>query len=230
MGGAIDDGGIDRGAFAGLASVEDGREEADDEVERAAADIAHQRGGGDGGRAGERGGPERAREADVVQIMACGMGEGAGLAPAGHAAIGEARVQGVEIFGAEAEFFHDAGAEAFDEAIGSGGELEEGGFIFRVFEIERDGAFAAIEEGFIRHAGRGIAAFAVHDDYIGTEIGEEHSGEGAGAEAFDFDDADPVQHVAPSLGLWGSIGRCVGRGNDGLLFRCVTGRGGRRRI
>ena len=66
------------------------------------------------------------------------------------------------------------------------------GEIIGIFEVKRDGAFAAIEHGLIRSDAVGF--LAVDGDDIRAEVRKQHGGKWAGAEAFDFDDADALEH------------------------------------
>jgi hypothetical protein len=78
--------------------------------------------------------------------VAGGGGQRAGLAPAGHAAIDEARVGGQAVVGPEAEALHHAGAVAFDEAVGRGDQLAGGGEAFGLLEVEGDDPAVAVED------------------------------------------------------------------------------------
>ena len=95
----------------------------------------------DGGRrlfTGAAIGVEGAGQRDIVDVMAGGMGIGARLAPAGHAAINQFWIVGEQGFGAKAEPFGDAGAEALDQAIGGFDELADLGLAFGGFQIDAD--------------------------------------------------------------------------------------------
>ena len=62
---------------------------------------------------------QHAGERDVVDVVAGALGERTVLAPAGHAAVDEARVARVHGVGPEAEALHHAGPEALDQRVGA---------------------------------------------------------------------------------------------------------------
>lgn len=188
--GAVDDGGVHDLAGAGGPGVVQRGEAADDEVEGAARVVAEEVGGGDGRAAGLAGHAEGAGAGEVGEVVAGPVGEGAFLAPAGHPAVDEAGVAGVAVGGADAEPFGDAGAVALQEDVGAGGQVEDARGAFGGLQVEDDGALVAVgdvEGGVDAEAG---SPGAVHADDVGAEVGEEHGGEGRGADAGEFHDAD----------------------------------------
>ena len=117
MGDPVGDRRVDDLALAGLAGMREGGEHAGDEVERAAAEVAEQV---LGERRGLVGVPERvesARDGDVVDVVACGVGQRTVLAPSRHASVDEPRVPFQADVRPEPEPFGDAGAKAFQQDV-----------------------------------------------------------------------------------------------------------------
>jgi hypothetical protein len=137
--------------------------------------------------AGLADGVQRAGQRQVVDVVAGGGGQRAGLAPAGHAARrgagwrpGSRRAQ--------AEALHHAGAVAFDEAVGRGDQLAGGGEAFGLLEVEGDDAAVAVEDvdRRIKKLGRRLGArrqLALDAHHLGAQVGEDHRPIGAGPRA-----------------------------------------------
>jgi len=138
MRGAIDDSGVDDLSPTARARLEQCREEADDEVGRAAAEVAEQvlwemwpfgvlaeavQCPGDG---------------DVVQVVPGRMGPRSGLPPAGHPGVDESRFAGEAVVRAESQPFGDAGPHPFHERVRTLHQFEHRGDGGRVLEVERD--------------------------------------------------------------------------------------------
>ena len=64
-------------------------------------------------------------------------GKGAGLSPAGHAAVDEARIVVQQHVGAEAQPLHHAGAVAFDQAVSARDDPADRGDALRRLEVDR---------------------------------------------------------------------------------------------
>ncbi|MNO80125.1 hypothetical protein D3C76_713170 [compost metagenome] len=115
----VDDGRIDHLPLAGIARLEDGGNDAERQAEGADGVARH-------GRrwalrvAAAAAHPEQAGQCDVVQVMPSGLGQRAVLAPAGHAAVDQARVLRQALLGAEAQALHHARAVALDQRVGLG--------------------------------------------------------------------------------------------------------------
>ena len=75
--------------------------------------------------------------------MTRGIGQRTGLAPAGHPAIDQPRIDGHAIVRPQAQLFHHAGAEPFEHSIGLRDQLEKNSAIPRRFQVERNRPFAA---------------------------------------------------------------------------------------
>lgn len=95
--------------------------------------------------------------------------------------------------GAEAEALHHAGAKALDQRVGARQHLPCERAPRFAFQVERNGAFAAVE----RHArvARARVGEAVDHDDIGAQVGEQHAREGRGADARELDDAKALQRA-----------------------------------
>lgn len=198
VGGAVDDGGVDDLALAVRTRVLEGGEDADDEVEGAARVVADEV-GGDRGRAVRIGADhaEGAGDRDVADVVSRGRGERSVLAPAGHPAVDEPRVAGEAGLGADAEAFGDAGPVALDQDVGARDEVEHGGGAVLGLEVDEDGALVAVGEVPGRVDAEAGAAGAVDADDVGAEVGEEHGGEGARADAGELDHAHPGEGAVP---------------------------------
>ena len=110
------------------------------------------------------------------------------LAPARHATVDERGVAGGDIGRPEAEAFCDAGAEALDEELGVGDEVENAGDIGRVFEVGLKGFLSAVQHA-MRDDVRRVAG--AHDtDDARAHVCENHRGERAGANPAEVDNGD----------------------------------------
>lgn len=112
------------------------------------------------------------------------LGQRSLLAPAGHPAVDELRIAGQAGVGAHAEAFRDAGAVALDEDVGAFDEVQDGGRAFGGLEVDEHRALVAVGEvaGRIDAEDCG-AAGAVDPHHVGAQVGQEHRGERAGADA-----------------------------------------------
>src|SRR5471032_1318000 len=85
--GAVDDRRIHDGPHAGRTGIQYSREQAHREIERAAPEIAEERGWRDWRLAAAARIPEGAREREVVVVVAGGAREGPALPPTRHASV-----------------------------------------------------------------------------------------------------------------------------------------------
>ncbi len=136
---------------------------------------------------------KRARDGDVVDVVARRRGQRPVLAPAGHAAVDEARVVGQQRVGAEAETLHHAGTKALDQAVGGAGQIADQGGALGRLQVGLDQTGAAAVQGIAR-VGRGAGAVDQH--HLRPVIGQHHAAEGGGADAADFDDGQAVEGSA----------------------------------
>ena len=93
---------------------------------------------GGSGRLGPADGVQHAGQRDIVDVVAGGVGERPGLAPAGDAAEDELRVAGEADVGAEAEPLHHAGPKPLDDRVGAGDQIERQRGALRVLQIDGD--------------------------------------------------------------------------------------------
>jgi hypothetical protein len=114
----IDDGRVHHGATPRGACLHDAGQQPRHQVHGAAADVAQRGKGRDRPGIGRRAPPQRARDGGIVVVVAGGPGQRPVLAPARHAAIDQARVEGVAGLGSQAQALHGAGPHAFDQRIG----------------------------------------------------------------------------------------------------------------
>ena len=178
--------------LAGDPRLEQRGEDADHEVRRAAAEVADQVGREVRAALVLAEAVEGAGDRDVVHVVPGGLGERAVLAPAGHPAVDQARVDRVAVLGAEAEPLGDAGAHALDEHVGVGDQLQDGLGGLGVLEVERDAGAAAVEQ-VARAAGQRLAAWTLDADHVRPEVGQDHAGVRAGPDPRDLDDLDAAQ-------------------------------------
>lgn len=193
MGRAVHDGGVDHLAGAVGAGVVEGGEDAGDEVEGAARVVADQVGGDGRGCVGLADQAEGTGDGDVADVVAGAVGQRSVLAPAGHPAVDETGIALQARAGADAEPFGDAGAVPLHEDVGALHQFQDPGGAVLGLEVDQDGALVAVGEVLRRVEAEAGAAGAVHADHVGAEVGEEHRGERAGADARQFHHPHAVQ-------------------------------------
>ena len=183
---AVDHGAVHHLPLAGLAGVQHRRDQAEGEVQSAAAEVGRQVQGRHG-LVLQPDGVERACERQVVDVVPRRLGVGAGLPPAGHAAEDELGIAGQHRLGAEPQPLHHAGAEAFDQGVRAFQQAQAGLDGLRRLQVERHGTATAAGHvsgcGRIAAAALGEAAPAVDADHVSAEVAEQHAGEGRGADA-----------------------------------------------
>ena len=116
--GAVDDGGVDDLPLPRAGRLPQRRHHPEGEEGAAPAEVAGQDQRRDRRPVGFADGPQRTRERQVVDVETGPVGQRAGLAVAGHAAVDELRVAGQAGIGPESEPLGHAGPEALDEAVG----------------------------------------------------------------------------------------------------------------
>src|SRR5439155_8310159 len=158
-----------------------------------------------------------AGDGQVGEVVAGGTGERAVLAPAGHPAVDEGRVGGVDLGGADAEAFGDAGAEALDQDLGPGRQAQHQIRGAGRLEVDGDRVPAAPEHvvpGVAAGLGRGQGAGVgtLQPEYVGAEVGEQHPGEGRRPDARQLDDPDTRQrstHAGDLIDNWSAGRSCT---------------------
>ena len=132
--------------------------------------------------------------------MAGGLRQRAFLAPAGHAAIDQARIARLHHVGPEPEPLHHAGPKAFDQRIGIGQQVEHLRHRGLVLEVELDDLASAPRHRL--HVLLGADAIERH--HLRAHVGQHHAGKGTGADAGEFDDAETCQRAGGAGGgFWG---------------------------
>ncbi len=174
-----------------------------------------------------------AGDRDVVHVVPGRRRQRAGLAPAGHPAVDQPRVALEAHIGAEAEPLGGAGAHPLDEHVGLRDQVEHGRDRLGVLQVERDAGTAAVEQ-VGRAAGQRLPARPLDADHVGAEVGQDHAGVRAGADAGDLDDLDPregsgalsecVGHAGDSDSCAVRVARSVSRSVRGHVSRVVTPR------
>ncbi len=186
--GAVDHRRVHDLALAGGLTLDEGGQDAEHEEHRTATEVADHVQRRHRALTLAADGVQDAGQRDVVDVVAGRVGERALLAPAGHAAVDDARVALEDHIRPEAEPFGDAGTEALDEDVGA---LEQGQDLLDVggiLEVGLDDATVALNRIALSLL-RDLAG-ALHDDDIGAEIGEQRRGVRAGTETLELDDAD----------------------------------------
>jgi hypothetical protein len=127
--------------------------------------------------------------------VSCGLGHGAVLPPPGHAAVDQSRVFLQADLRAQPQALHDAGSVAFQQGIGTAYQLQDSSHTLRSFQVHADTAFAAIQEVQSRLLGiaEHTAPRALHPDDRRAHIRQGHGGEGARANAGDFNDGEALE-------------------------------------
>ena len=186
VGGAVDDRRVDDLALPARPGLEERSEDADDEVGRAAAEVAEQVAREVRSLAVLPEAVEGAGGGDVVHVVAGHLAPRAVLAPAGHPAVDQSRVAGVALGGPEAEPLEGAGTHPLDEDVRPLDQREDGGHRLRSLEVERDARPAAVEQVLVAH-GEHPAARPVDADHVGAEVGQGHAGVRARPDPGDLD-------------------------------------------
>ena len=213
--GAVHHGRVDDLALARPPGFQQAAHHAEGQQHAAAAEIADQVERRNGLLALFTDRVQRADEADVVDVVTGGLGEGAFLTPTGHAPVDQAFVAGHARFGADAESLGHAGPEAFEEPIGGFAELEDDFDTLGCLQVHGDRAPVARQH--VPWRGRGMAD-PIHPDHLGAHVGEHHAAERARSDAGQLDDAQSVQrsHRWPPPSALTPAGRVYG-GSRGVV-------------
>jgi hypothetical protein len=125
---------------------------------------------------------QRARDRDVVDVVAGGLRQRPILAPAGDAPVDQPWIAREARLGAEPEPFGHAGTKAFDQRVGLFRQRQHDLDCLRLLEIEGDRAPAArhhVELGIERQAEIG-ALEPIDAQDVGAHVGEQHAAEWSG--------------------------------------------------
>ena len=130
-------------------------------------------------------GVQGAGKADVVDVVAGGVGDGAVLPPAGHAPVDELFVARHTVVRPKAQAFGDARAKALEQGIGGFHQLQHQFHAFRLLQIHGDGTAVARQ-----HVAPATAApNAIHADHLGAHVGQHHAAERPRPDARQLDNA-----------------------------------------
>ena len=196
VGRAVDDRGVDDLAPTARARLEERGEDADDEVGRAAAEVAEQVAREVRPVAVLAEAVEGAGDPDVVHVVARGLAPRPVLAPARHPADDQPLVAGVAGVRPEPEPLHRARAHPLDEHVGPLDEVEHGLDRLRPLEVERDARPAAVEH-VGPPAGEHPAARPVDPHHVGAEVGQQHARVRPGPDARHLDHPHAPQRPGP---------------------------------
>ena len=201
VGGAVDDGGVDDLPLAGAPGHVQRRQAADDEVERAAAEVADEVERDLRRPAGPADRVQGPGDGDVADVVAGGAGQRPLLAPAGHPPVDEGGVARQRGLRPDAEPFGDPGTPALDQDGGPVGQPEDHLGPVGVLQVNHDRPLAPVEQVPPRVAGRQRARLrSVDPDDVGSQVGQQHRRERGGADPGELQDPDPGQraaHAAP---------------------------------
>lgn len=160
-------------------------------------------------------GVQGAGQADVVDVVPHLIRQRPRLAPTGDAGEDQRGVHGVKVRRAETQPLHDPGAEALDDPVSAGDQIQDACAVGLAFQIHRHRRTAPVQHlapDLVEHrrARRGAAGQAQD---IGAEIGQHHAGEGHGTEAVELEDADAGEgfHAARLSAAWGRRDSLHGR-------------------
>jgi len=149
---------------------------------------------------------ERAGDADVVEVVAGGLGQRAGLAPAGHPAVDELRVACPAVLGPQAEALGGAGAHPLDQHVGPLDEVEHEAHARGRLQVDLDARAAAVQNVDVaRRESRTSRPFDTH--HVGSEVGQDHARMWSGPDAGQLDDPDAAQRP-------GALPQLVGHAHD----------------
>ena len=196
VGRAVDDRGVDDLAPTARARLEERGEDADDEVGRAAAEVAEQVAREVRPVAVLAEAVERAGDPDVVHVVARGLAPRPVLAPARHPADDQPFVAGVAGVRPEPEPLHRARPHPLDEHVGALDEVEHGLDRLRTLEVEGDARPAAVEH-VGPPAGEHPAARPVDAHHVGAEVGQQHARVRPGPDARHLDHPHAPQRPGP---------------------------------
>ena len=198
-GGAVGHRRVDHLALARALRFEQAAHHAEREVEPAAAEVADEVEGGDGGAAPRADRVQRAGEGDVVDVVPGRVGDGSFLAPARHPAVDEAGVAHEAFVGADAEALRDPGAETFDEAVRLGHEPEHRLAAGLGLHVDGDGAPSPVEEVVARVAlhPEPRIRHPVHPDDVRAHVREHHRAHRPRADARQLHDPEACERSHP---------------------------------
>ena len=195
---AVDHRRVDHLSSSRRARFEDGADQAERQVQGAAAEIADQVERRNRRSILAADGMQRAGQGDVVDVVpGCGS-ERAVLAPTGHPAVDQLRIEAQAIIGAEAQPFCHARPKALDDRIGAGDQPLGQRDGARILEVHRHGAATAVEKPMLLV--EAFHAFARRwetgdTQNLGAHLGKEHRGERTGADAPEFHDPQSCQRA-----------------------------------
>ena len=206
VGRAVDDRRVDDLALAAEPGLEEGGEDADDEVRRAATEVADQVGREVRSRLVLAHPEQGAGDGDVVHVVAGRLRQRPALPPPGHPAVDQPRVARQALLGTEPEAFRRARAHALDQHVRLGDEVEDGRDRVGLLEVQRHARTPPVEQ-VVRSAGQHLPARPLDPDHVGTEVGQDHAGVRARPDAGDLDDLDPLEGS-------GALSECVRHAAD----------------
>ena len=191
-GGAIDHRDVDHLSLPGALRLEDTAHDPEGHEHAPAAEVTDQvdRRRRLGVRAPEV--RERARQRDVVDVVARGLRHRTVLAPTGHASVDEPRVARETHVGAQPEPLGHARAEALEQRVGALDQPQHQLHAFRVLQIDADRAAATVERLEVRLVERCRVDLlgAVDAKDVGTHVGQQHARERSRSDAGELDDLD----------------------------------------
>ncbi len=212
MGGTVDDSRVHHLSGAGGAGVVEGREQADDQVERTAGVVAEQV-RGEGGRpvgvgrscGGRRGDGRRCDEAEdaghrrVPDVVPGPGGQRPVLPPAGHPPVDQRRIAGQTGVRPDPEPLGDPRPVPLDQQIGAGDQVEHLPRPLGGLEVDDHRTLVAVGDVVHRLDAERRRLGTVHPDHVGAEIAQQHRGERSGSDPGEFDHPDPGQRPSRTI-------------------------------
>ena len=195
QGRAVGHGGVHNAAPARGSGFQQGREHTGDQHHRPAAIVADQVQGRSRRTIRLSHRVECPAERDIVDVMAHLLRHRTGLTPAGDPAIHQPAIAVGTDIRAQSQPLHDAGAKPLDQRICRTDQLEDARKVGGVLEIDANRGSSTVQHrpadlAERRRSGIGAAAQA---QYLCAQIGQNHAGEGDGAEAVELEDAQAGQ-------------------------------------
>ncbi|KAG0770756.1 hypothetical protein G6F22_017122 [Rhizopus arrhizus] len=147
QGGAVTDGRVHHLAPASASGFKQAAKNAEGQHHGAAAHVADQVQRRRGRQFGMSHGVQGAGDGDVVQIMAGRLRQRTVLPPAGHASVHQPRIARQAFVGPQAQPFHDARPEPFEQGVGLVQQPQYDIGRAGLLEVQRDRAAASVDDG-----------------------------------------------------------------------------------
>ena len=193
---AVDDRRVHDLALTADLRLQEGGQDPDHQVRRAAAEVAHQVGREVGSGLVLAHSEQGTGKGDVVHVVTRRTGQRPGLAPPRHPGVHQPRVACPALLRAEAEPLGGARTHPLDQHVGLRDQVEDDLDRGCALQVQRHAGTPAVEQ-VVGTAGHRLTAWPLHPDHVGTEIGEEHAGVRTGADAGQLDHLETSKWSRP---------------------------------